>query len=242
MHHPAIDPENKFFELDENFARIEDKSLVLLDWKDLESDQRIVIFGTRELFEQLSQAKLWMIDGTFKSCPKPFTQLITVFGNNVANDLYTCYGMLNVMLTGKSIRVYQQMFKMISDLANAFNCNIVLEILLSDFQTAIGTAATSQFPHILTFFCFFHFAQSVVKRIGILGLKAELKDINNRKWLNLILALPMLPPSMISVAFDKICQQEIPTKLHPFIHPLVRRKLHQRRICDGYVVGEFPVD
>lgn len=111
------------------------------------SGQRIIILGTRELFKQFCISKLWMIDGTFKSCPKPFTQLVTIFGNNVSDDGYTCYGMIYIVLTGKSMQVYQQMFKLISDLARGFGFTISLEIILTDFETAIGTAAVSQFPH-----------------------------------------------------------------------------------------------
>lgn len=76
-----VNPNNTFFKIEENFAQIKRstgtyESLVLFDWQDEENQQRIVFFGTRELFKQLCGSTMWLIDGTFRSCPKPFSQLV----------------------------------------------------------------------------------------------------------------------------------------------------------------------
>ena len=41
-------------------------------------DRRHLIFATEEKLHQLYRAKTWYIDGTFKLCRPPFTQLFTI--------------------------------------------------------------------------------------------------------------------------------------------------------------------
>lgn len=215
---PLVDKSDKFFNIDNQCVKNQNNSLVLTDWKDETNQQRIVIIGTRQLFKQLCNSTMIQIDGTFQSCPKPFSQLVTIFGNNVANDNYTCYGFVYILLTGKSVQVYQQMFKMISDLAMRYGFIMKLKHLLTDFESAIATAAQSQFPHILTYNCYFHYSQSQLKRVRTLGLWNEYNKPESKMWIQLLLVLPMLPPVLIPPAFQAICDQVMPAAIHPMFH------------------------
>ena len=51
-----------------------------------------LLFATNEQLEVVSHAKSWYVDGTFKLCPHPFSQLFTInVGTNVRNDLQRPY-------------------------------------------------------------------------------------------------------------------------------------------------------
>lgn len=43
-------------------------------------DKRIIMFATANNLLKLQQCDTWMMDGTFKVCPKPFYQLYTIHG------------------------------------------------------------------------------------------------------------------------------------------------------------------
>lgn len=45
-----------------------------------DSDDRIIIFGTKETLDFLALCKLWFMDGTFSSGPALFEQMYTVHG------------------------------------------------------------------------------------------------------------------------------------------------------------------
>lgn len=175
--------------------------MVLADWQDVAHQQRILIIGTQELFKKLCESTLWLFDGTFRSCPRPFQQLTSIFGNNVAGDHYTSYAMIYILLCGKSLPVYQQVFKLISDLARNFKYKINLEFFLSDFELAIGKAAAIQFPNVATFYCYFHMVQSLIKRIKSMGLWQSFQVPQVRRWIELLFVLPLMPPTEISPTF-----------------------------------------
>lgn len=214
---PPFDINDKFFKVDKRLLEDQVKPLemILIDWQDTVSKQRILLIGSVETLKHLCKSTMWQADGTFRSCSKPFSQLVTIFGNNVSNDEYTCYGMLYAFMTGKSIQMYQQLFKMISDLAQRHGFEVHIKYFLTDFESAISTAAQSQFPHILLYYCFFHFDNTLLKQIRTLGLWDEYCKPENKRLIRLLFALPMLPPGLITIAFGAIHEQGIPPEIEP---------------------------
>lgn len=49
----------------------------LQEGKNIEENGRILIFATNEGIDQLKEIRIWSIDGTFSSSPKPFKQILT---------------------------------------------------------------------------------------------------------------------------------------------------------------------
>ena len=47
---------------------------------DTQGTERILIFTTKENIQELSEARIWHADGTFKCAPLLFTQLYTIYG------------------------------------------------------------------------------------------------------------------------------------------------------------------
>ena len=71
--HRPTEPTSLDFELDENHLPPE------LHCADVRvHDQCHLIFATSKQLHQLTKAKTWYVDGTFKLCQHPFSQLLTI--------------------------------------------------------------------------------------------------------------------------------------------------------------------
>lgn len=120
-------------------------------------------------------------------------------------------GMLYAFMTEKSVEMYQQLFKMISD-PQRHGLEVHIKYFLTEFESAISTAAQSQFPDILVFYCYFHFVNSQLKRIRTLSLWDEYNKPEYKKLIRQLFALPMLPPALIVVAFKAVCGPGVPIR------------------------------
>ena len=47
---------------------------------DIVSDGRFLIFATRQGLQMLQRSAMWIMDGTFKTCPSIFSQIYTIHG------------------------------------------------------------------------------------------------------------------------------------------------------------------
>lgn len=78
------------------------------------SEKNIVAFSTQTNLKYLTECDVLYVDGTFKSCPKPFYQLFIIHGAKNAN--YT--PLVFFLLTGKTTEIYKNAF---SNLINKLN-------------------------------------------------------------------------------------------------------------------------
>lgn len=61
------------------------EDFLLGDYNDGKNN-RILLFSSKEARELLKDRKIFLGDGTFKSCPKPFKQLYVLFGDQGSSD------------------------------------------------------------------------------------------------------------------------------------------------------------
>ena len=60
------------------------------------------MFATDQQLEDLARAKNWYVDGTFKLCRHPFTQLLTVNAFVKQDDHAKQVPLLSVVMSGKN--------------------------------------------------------------------------------------------------------------------------------------------
>ena len=157
-------------------------------------------FGVQRALTELEIAQEIHVDGTFKTVPKPFYQLLTVHA--VINDSMTpCF---YALLTGKSRLLYDQVLTKLTHIIPV----CIPSINMTDFELGLQAALAHASPASEIKRCYFHYSQAVWKHAIFLGMLQliEGKDFINR-WVRQLMALPLLPPDAINPIFQ--------TQLHP---------------------------
>jgi hypothetical protein len=69
--------------------------------------------------------------------------------------------------------------------------------VITDFERALQNAIRDQYPSATLKGCWFHYCQAVWRNFVKLGLLAKYEDVEGRRVLKMILALPLLPSGLI---------------------------------------------
>ena len=113
----------------------------------------IVLFS----LQKLSFCKVWLIDGTFKSCPKQFAKIYTthgVFSDAVSIPFVFAY------LPGKSQQTYKEFFEFIGKRTREEP-----KVIICDFEMGAIKACQEIFPGAELNGCLFHLTQSIFRRV-----------------------------------------------------------------------------
>lgn len=164
-----------------------------------EDESRFVIFSSffKKLF--IEKAKVWVIDGTFRTSPSNFYQILTV-------QFYIfnkCFPGFYILMNNKKEFNYLKAFNYIKQ---KFLLNPTT--IITDFESTISNSFKLVFPLSTNYFCYFHYSQAIYRRINTLGLKKTIKnDIIFKKLLNMIFFLPFFPIERILNAYKAIKEQ-----------------------------------
>lgn len=133
------------------------------------ADKRVLILETDRNSERLLSSTTWMIDGTFSIVPKFYKQLVTIMG-----ILYhEFYPLIYVLMVNKTQIDYEYVLETLQDIAVNNNLTWPKSInICPDFELACGNSFIKFFDDDNIYRCFFHLAQSLYRRIQLLGLAA----------------------------------------------------------------------
>ena len=145
--------------------------LFLLFDSGLTSESRFIIFSSKKKQEMFDERTPLIIDGTFKIVPSGFFQLMTVIGKHF-NRFYPIF---YVLMSDKSENSYREVFSKVVEIFPLSPISVT-----TDFEFALLSSTTSSFDNV-TGGCFFHFTQSVWRKIQVLGLTFEYKTNNSFK-------------------------------------------------------------
>ena len=112
-------------------------------------------------------------DGTFKCCPKYFSQLYTFHGfrNGHYIPLVFC------LLSSKSGECYRKMFTLLQECCYwKFNLSLEIETIHLDFEERMHTVVRKMFPEVVIKSCRFHLGQAWWRKIQSLGIAKEYKN------------------------------------------------------------------
>lgn len=164
-------------------------------------EERFILFYTVKDLERLSQSRIMICDGTFKTVPTMFFQLYTIHGvvHGYSFPLIYCIS------TRKTESFYTQVLQQLRTHATELNYDLNPQFILSDFEIAFMNAARTIFPNSSIKGCLFHFTQAIYKQAIVKGLKTQYHDNPViRDFIQKLLALPFIPEPEIEDVFDDI--------------------------------------
>ena len=145
-------------------------------------NNRFVIFQTSFQKEVAEKVDVALIDGTFKSVPHGFYQLITVQGQVMGKFYPLCF----ILMENKTEEAYKICFRYIKE-----ECSFKPKFIIIDFEKALINSLSFIFDTSKLYGCSFHFSQAVWKHVQKLGLTKDYKSDKEvrgfiRKLLNLV--------------------------------------------------------
>ena len=163
-------------------------------------DDRLLIFGDRELLRALSRAHIWIADGTFKVVACLFFQLYTIhfeFAGGINPAGVYC------LLSSKSRAAYDQLLGALKNLIpNAAPSRILL-----DFEASAVGAFRDAYPNAQISGCYFHLCQSILRKVNEVGLKSDYEtDHEIRGFIRCLAALSHVPVDDVVHAFEVLVQ------------------------------------
>jgi len=136
-------------------------------------NNNMIIFTCSTNLIFLSKCETIYVDGTFKYCPQPYTQLCSIhglYGGHVVPLVYT-------LLLDKTMTTYYNMFGMVRDAMSLLNLVFNPKHILSDFESSLIEVIRLQFPNATHIGCHFHFGQALWRKVQDTGLVTNYRDI-----------------------------------------------------------------
>lgn len=164
--------------------------------------RRHLIFATDAQLSVLSGAKNWYVDGTFKLCKAPFTQLLTVNAFVRREDHAKQVPLVFALMSGKKKKDYRAVIREI--IKNIPGQPSVKKVTV-DFERAIWSAFQKVLPEVRIMGCAFHWSQALWRKVQELGLQQGYRnDRGTHDLVRKLLALPFLPADEIPNAFHRL--------------------------------------
>ncbi|PSN31746.1 hypothetical protein C0J52_24469 [Blattella germanica] len=185
------------------------------DSEDEDEYDRIIVYASKNHIRKLHRSTIWYIDGTFKTAPDIFTQIVTVHGKYVGHPFPFIYS----LLPNKRQSSYEVILRSIIQKCSDYGWDAPEpSVVISDFEMGIIRAVTTVFPCATLRLCFFHLKQSAWRKMQDLGLQAAYNNADNgtiRRAFAQILSLAFVPVEDIADAFRTVLQ-EIPIEMIDF--------------------------
>ena len=159
-----------------------------------------LLFASNEQLALLQTSTEVYFDATFKVVPTIYYQLFTMF----VPFADAAFPVVFALMSRKTRALYSAVFQKIKDLVPDFAPNSAM----ADFEEASVSAFKDVFGDINVTGCWFHYAQSIVKRVNKLGLRdAYTSSDDVSSIVHCLVSLPLLPPGEISAAVSDVKAQ-----------------------------------
>lgn len=180
------------------------ESMVLSD--SYYDQKRMLILTSRCLATILCENSTVFCDGTFRVTPKPFKQVYTFHVITDNGPIFTAVA----LLPGKTKNMYVHLLREMKDqLCVKFDLQFRPHAFHCDFESAMVSAISSEFPHVSIKGCFFHFSAAIDKKLRNLQLSGlYLGNMIFRTLVRMLTATAFLPeehvPNAVQGILDRI--------------------------------------
>ena len=203
------------------------------------NNERMLVFGDRDMLRKLERASLWLADGTFKVVPNLFFQLYTIHfelpGGTNPSGIYA-------LLPNKTRATYTRLVEAVKSLIPGASPNRIL----LDFESAAMGAFRDGFGDSIITGCYFHLCQSIIRKVNDVGLKVEYEgDSVMNGFIRCLPAISHVPEEHVTEAFDLLIE-DMPTDdrvnelVTYFEHTYIRGRRRPGR-GENYGQAIFPV-
>ena len=172
--------------------------------------RRSFLFGTPQNTSSLLGADHLIIDGTFKSSPKMFTQMVGIHGIFEGGyHMPLAYG----LLPGKTQTLYTDLFEALDDFGS-----YEPQSVLCDYEAALHNAIVEVWPGVTPRGCFFHFTQAMWRNLQKTDLVPEYRVENSpiRAAFKKMTALAFVPEDVVPEAWRAL-KPTIPKDMETFV-------------------------
>ena len=165
-------------------------------------NKRHMIFATDRQIQLLHLAKTWFVDATFNVVKSPFTQLFSIHAFIKADGKLKQVPLMFVLMSGKRKCDYRKVMKKVKNLLPP---RPAVTRVVADFKAAMWKGILSMFPDVSIQGCLFHWAQTLRRKMGELGILKSYKNNSNvNGFCRKLLALPFLPHEQIPPTFYEL--------------------------------------
>ena len=177
------------------------------------SSNRIIIFCSDFSARFLSTAKVILVDGTFRSCPRDFCQIFSLH----VIVLGKTFPLAFALLSNKCQDSYSSVMTFLK-----INHNLNPNIIISDFEQSIVRAFQMNFPLAKLRYCIFHYGQSIWRKVQSLGLQTAYRNDDYvktiiRKILNLVYFAVEKIPVVFKRLKDEVCINHLNEKINELL-------------------------
>ena len=178
---------------------------------DLDNDWGVALFATDENLQRLQRCQDVYMDGTFRTCPKPYKQFFTIHGKYMGRVIPFVF----VLLTGKTTGHYRQMLQIIKrEIRQKVGHRWRPNRIICDFEQSIITAVETELPIAHVTCCYFHFCQSLYRRLNELGLSDTYKEnVQFKRCIRRFLSMGFLPLAIVRQNFHQFAAEHSTQRL-----------------------------
>ncbi|XP_067036373.1 uncharacterized protein [Acropora muricata] len=177
--------------------------------------KRHLVFATSQQLQQLVKAKNWYVDGTFKLCRQPFSQLFAINAFVKSGDQAKQVPLLFVVMSGRKKRDYRAVLQ---EVLSILPPPPAVRRITLDFERALWTVLRQLLPDVSLQGCLFHWTQALWRKVQELGLEPAYRtDSPTYKYIRKLMALPFLPEAEITPMFQRLSDSATTTILRELV-------------------------
>ncbi|CAF1001334.1 unnamed protein product [Rotaria sordida] len=172
----------------------------------------MLLFGSVTQLELLFDSSIILMDGVFTCTPLLFDHVFTIHAVKFETSFPCVFG----LLPNRKKTTYQQLFKILKDLAFSINRIVKPSRIMSDFEISLIPAVANE-RYIVVFF---HYTQAIYQRIQTLRLTiAYSQNGEIRTCCRKFMALALLPIDQAESSFY-ILRKTASATVKPDLHQL----------------------
>ncbi|XP_013400858.1 uncharacterized protein LOC106166753 [Lingula anatina] len=145
------------------------------------------------------------IDGTFRVCPRPYTQLLVIVGNFHGYGLPLVHALIGQRTVGHYRQVLQAVCRRTRELTHH---RWRPTLVVTDFEIGLQNAVQTEIPTADVRGCYFHFSQALWRKIQEIGLSnAYINNDRVKALVRKVMALGYLPLPLVRLNYNLLLQE-----------------------------------